>query len=397
MDKLNKILLPYIEQGRCPGIQWQININDEKYRGKIGYKNIETKDKISDDTIYRIWSMTKPVVAIAIMQLVAKNQIQLDDPITKYLPEFSNLKVLKNPEGNIAEVEELKMEPTVKHLLLHTAGFSYNFLADSVGMEYERVRIFKSTSSSLEEEIQMLAKIPLLHQPSTQWRYSVSMDVLARILEIVESSSLQDILKNKIFLPLGMYDTDFFISEQKNSRVMQSYEFDVVHHKLRKHIQDPQKIGNYGYPLHNKNYARGGHGLFSTLYDYSLFADMLLSGKTKDGKLIIAKETIEYMTSNFLTPSFFPIEILSVGTIKDENYVNDLKAYGWGLGFRTLLDPVKNNNLGSKGEFGWAGAASTYFLVDDHKKMSAILMTQVINGDPNLKKDFYKFIYTHFN
>ena len=230
MDKLNKILLPYIDRGRYPGIQWQINVNDEKHRGKIGYKNLETKDKISDDTIYRIWSMTKPVVAIATMQLVARNQIQLDDPITKYLPEYSNLKVLKNPEGDITDVDELKMEPTVKHLLLHTAGFSYNFLADPVGMEYERMRIFKSTSSSLEEEIQMLAKVPLLYQPSTQWRYSVSIDVLARILEIVENSSLQDILKNKIFLPLGMYDTDFFISEQKDSRVMQSYEFDVVHH-----------------------------------------------------------------------------------------------------------------------------------------------------------------------
>jgi CubicO group peptidase (beta-lactamase class C family) len=396
MDKLNKILQPYIDQERYPGIQWQINVNDEKYTGKLGYKNLETKDKISEDTIYRIWSMTKPVIAIATMQLVARNQMQLDDPITKYLPKYSNLKVLKNPDGDITDVEELKMEPTVKHLLLHTAGFSYNFLADPVGMEYERMRIFKSTSSSLEEEIQMLAKVPLLYQPSTQWRYSVSMDVLARILEIVENSTLQDILKNKIFLPLGMHDTDFFISEQKDSRMMQSYEFDVVHHKLREHIQDPQKIGNYGYPLHNKNYARGGHGLFSTLHDYSLFADMLHSGKTKDGKLIIKKETIDFMTSNFLTPSFFPIEIASVGTIKDENYVNDLEAYGWGFGFRTLLDPEKNNNLGTKGEFGWAGAASTYFLVDNHKKISAILMTQVVNGDPNLKKDFYQFIYTHF-
>ena len=396
MDNLNKILLPYIDQGRYPGIQWQINVNDKKYTGKLGYKNLETQDKISDDTIYRIWSMTKPVVAIATMQLVARNQIQLDDPITKYLPEFSNLKVLKNPDGDITDVEELKIEPTVKHLLLHTAGFSYNFLADPVGMEYDRMRIFSSSSSILEEEIQMLAKSPLLYQPSTQWHYSVSMDILARILEIVENSTLQNILKNKIFLPLGMYDTDFSISEHKDSRVMQTYEFDILHHKLREHILDPQKIGNYGYPLHNNNYARGGHGLFSTLHDYSLFADMLHSGKTKDGKLIIAKETINFMTSNFLTPSFLPIEIASVGTIKDENYTNDLEAYGWGLGFRTLLDPVKNNNLGTKGEFGWAGAASTYFLVDTHKKISAILMTQTLNGDPNLIKDFYKFIYTYF-
>ena len=396
MDKLNKILLPYIDQGRYPGIQWQINVNDEKFAGKLGYKNLESEDKILDDTIYRIWSMTKPVIAIATMQLVERNQIQLDDPITKYLPEYSNLKVLKNHKGDITDVEELKIKPTVKHLLLHTAGFSYNFLADPVGMEYDRIRIFSSSTSSLEEEIQMLAKAPLLYQPSTQWRYSVSMDVLARILEIIENSTLQDILKNKIFLPLGMHDTDFSISERNESRVMQSYEFDIVHHKLREHILDPQKIGNYGYPLHNKNYARGGHGLFSTLYDYSLFVDMLHSGKTKDGKLIIKKETIDFMTSNFLTPSFFPIEIASVGTIKDENYVNDLEAYGWGLGFRTLLDPVKNNNLGTKGEFGWAGAASTYFLVDNHKKISAILMTQTLNGDPNLIKDFYKFIYTYF-
>ena len=193
------------------------------------------------------------------------------------------------------------------------------------------MKIFNSSSSSLEEEILMLSKIPLLYQPSTQWRYSVSMDVLARILEIIENSPLQDILKNKIFLPLGMYDTDFSISEQKDSRLMQSYEFDILHHKLREHISDPQKIGNYGYPLHNKNYARGGHGLYSTLRDYTLFAAMLHSGKTKDGKLIIAKETIDFMTSNFLTPSFFPIEIASVGTIKDENYVNDLEAYGWAL------------------------------------------------------------------
>ena len=105
MDKLNKILLPYINQGRYPGIQWQINVNGERYAGKLGYKNLETKDKISDDTIYRIWSMTKPVVAIVTMQLVAKNQIRLDDPITKYLPEYSNLKVLKNLDGDITDVE----------------------------------------------------------------------------------------------------------------------------------------------------------------------------------------------------------------------------------------------------------------------------------------------------
>ena len=127
-----------------------------------------------------------------------------------------------------------------------------------------------------------------------------------------------------------------------------------------------------------------------------LFAKMLHSGKSENGKEIISKNTIDYMTKNLLNQNFFPIEILSVGTVKDQNYVNDLKPYGWGLGFRTLIDPLKNNNLGSKGEFGWAGAAATYFLIDSKKEISAVLMTQALNGDPLLKNHFYKFIYTNF-
>ena len=180
------------------------------------------------------------------------------------------------------------------------------------------------------------------------------------------------------------------------SRLMQSYEYNLIENKLTEHILDSQKIGTVGYPLHNKNYARGGHGLFSTIKDYILFAKMLHSGKSEEGKEIISKKTINYMTTNLLNPNLFPIEIASVGTIKDENYINDLEPYGWGLGFRTLIDPIKNNNLGSKGEFGWAGAASTYFLVDSKKEISAVLMTQVLNGDPSLINHFYKFIYTHF-
>ena len=123
---------------------------------------------------------------------------------------------------------------------------------------------------------------------------------------------------------------------------------------------------------------------------------MLHNGRSEEGNEIISKNTIDYMTTNLLNPSLFPIEITSVGTIKDENYINDLEPYGWGLGFRTLIDPIKNNNLGSKGEFGWAGAAATYFLVDSKKEISAVLMTQALNGDPSLKNNFYEFIYTHF-
>tara|TARA_Y100000590_G_scaffold462370_1_gene626311 strand:- start:1598 stop:2788 length:1191 start_codon:yes stop_codon:yes gene_type:complete len=393
MKDLNDIIKPYIDNGLYPGVQWQINIKNKKHSGKLGYINLETKKHIEEDTIYRIWSMTKPIVAIAAMQLVENNKIKLDDPITKYLPEFIDLKVIKNEEGDINDVEELKITPTIKHLLLHTAGFSYNFLADSVGRYYDNINLFSSSSSSLEKEINLLAKSPLLFQPSTKWRYSVSMDVLARIIEVVEEDNLQNILKEKIFDPLHMYNTNFSIPEKDSNKVMQSYEFDPLQKKLRQHNFNPQKIGNYGYPLHEKNYARGGHGLFSTLEDYSKFTRMLHTGKSLKNKTIINQENLNLMITNHLELNFFPIEIKSVGMLEDENYTNDLAPYGWGLGFRTLLYPDKNHNLGTKGEFGWSGAAATYFLVDNKKNISAILMTQVLGGDSELKKDFYKFIY----
>ena len=396
MDKLNHIFQELINQGKYPGIQWKIIHKKTNYEGKVGYKNLDTKESIQDDTLYRIWSMTKPIIAIAAMQLVERNLMQLNDPINRYLPEFSNLKVLKKKEDIITNTIQLETKPTIKDLLLHTAGFSYNFLADPVGKEYDQNKLFNSSTSSLEEEVKLLATIPLLFQPSTKWRYSVSMDVLGRILEVILKLPLQDILKYHIFLPLGMYNTGFCISKKNASRLMQTYEHNLIENKLTEIILDSQKIGTYGYPLHNKNYARGGHGLYSTIKDYALFAKMLHNGRSEEGNEIISKNTIDYMTTNLLNPSLFPIEIASVGTIKDENYINDLEPYGWGLGFRTLIDPIKNNNLGSKGEFGWAGAASTYFLVDSKKEISAVLMTQALNGDPSLKNNFYEFIYTHF-
>ncbi len=396
MDQLNKIFTKHIDEGRFPGIQWRINIKNEVYSGKVGYNNIETKEPVLDNSIYRIWSMTKPVVAVAALQLLEKNKIQLDDLITKYLSEFANLKALKNINSPIDDVENLKINPTIKDLLLHTAGFSYNFLEDPVGKKYDSIKLFHSDTTTLEEEIKKLAEVPLLCQPRDKWVYSVSMDVLGRILEVVLNDTLQNILQKNIFDPLEMNETKFTVNLNSEHRLMQTYEFDQKNSKLHEQKIEPQKIGNYKYPLYEKNYARGGHGLFSTISDYSIFAKMLHTGKSMSGHNILKEETLNLMSKNALDDYFFPIEIPSIGIVRDENYVNDLQAYGWGLGCRTLMDPSKNNNLGSEGEFGWAGAASTYFLVDNSKEMTALLMTQVLNGSPELKNDFYQFIYTNF-
>ena len=396
MENLHDIFNQYVETGKYPGVQWKIIQNNTINVGLVGYKNLEKKEILLPDTIYRIWSMTKPVVAIAAMQLVESGDLNLDDTIDYYLPEFSNIKVLKKLDSKITDVVSLEKQPTIKDLLLHTAGFSYNFMADPVGLEYDKINLFSSSNSTLEEEIKLLSTLPLLFQPSTMWRYSVSIDVLGRILEVIKQNSLQDILNNQIFNPLEMNKTAFNVLDENRSLLMNSYEFDPLQNKLTEHILEPQRIGNYGHPVNNNNFARGGHGLYSTLEDFMKFVEMLHTGKSKDGKKIIDKKIIDLMTKNHLKDKLFPIEILNIATIKDENYTNDLDGYGWGLGFRTLTNPEKNNNLGNIGEFGWSGAAATYFLVDSKKEISAVLMTQVLNGDISLKKDFYKFIYTNY-
>ena len=395
INELNNLLSKYVDQGFFPGVQWQINIEDDVYAGKYGLNNIDTKQEVFDNSIYRIWSMTKPIVAIAALKLVEEKKITLDDPITEYLPEFNGLQVMAREDGNVEDVETIIQYPTIRDLFLHTAGFSYNFLADPVGKQYDQLRLFNSDTTTLEEEIIILAKAPLLFQPQTSWRYSVSMDVLARIVEIVRGNSLQSVLQREIFEPLNMSDTAFAVSSENQHKVMASYEYDPVKNKLSELISDPQKIGNYGYPLNISSYARGGHGLFSTLNDYAAFARMLHTGKSDDGYQILNADTLKLISTNFLEEKYFPIEIATIGIVKDENYVNGLEAYGWGLGCRTLLDPSKQHNLGSVGEFGWAGAASTYFLVDNSKKLSATIMTQVLFGNPDLHRDFYKYIYTN--
>ena len=232
MKELNSIFEKHVEAGLYPGVEWKITLNEEIYHGTTGYMNIDTQESLQENSIYRIWSMTKPIIAIAMMQLVEEKLIKLDDPINNFIPEFSNLKVLKNPTSSINELNELKNMPTIKDLFMHTAGFSYNFLADPVGKEYDVIKLFNSSKTTLEEEINLLSKIPLLFQPLTNWRYSVSMDVMGRIIEIVTKKTLQSILQEKIFNKIGMSETGFSVPEDKVKRITSSYEFNPDDKKL---------------------------------------------------------------------------------------------------------------------------------------------------------------------
>ncbi len=393
--ELNSILEKLILKNYFQGIQWIIQKNDETYTGKLGFMNLETKEPIRQDSIYRIWSMTKPIIAFATMILIERKKISLDDPIEKYLPEAKSLQVL-NSINNKNNLENLRRSITIKDLLLHTAGFSYNFLNDPIGKEYEKEKLFHSEDSSLKDEVKKILSFPLLFQPGEKWNYSVSIDVLAHIIEVISNQSIYIFLSENIFKPLEMNETLYFVDKNKRSRIMTSYEFVQKSNTLNKVSYNPQTINNYGYPDGNIQYARGGHGLFTTIDNYMKFAKMLHSGKNINNEVLLSDKYLNLINKNYLDKSLFPLEINSIGENKFDDIPNDLHPYGWGLGFRVMLEKDKNNNLGSAGEFGWSGAAATYFLVDPTKNITAVLMTQVLQAHPILKKLFYEFIYTKF-
>ena len=391
MQNLQKIIDSHVERGLYPGVEWKINYRENIFKGKSGYLNINNKKPIADNAIYRIWSMTKPIVSIVVLQLVEENKITLNDPITDYLPQFANLKVLENRNSNISNLVDIKKIPTIKDLLSHTAGFSYNFIGDAIAREYDRVGLFHSDITTLEEEINLLSTLPLLYQPSTEWVYSVSVDVLARIIEVVANTSLQSVLKKRIFNPLEMSDTAFTVDSKNYDRLMTHYEFDPINKKLHDPLARSQKIAGFGHPCDQLTYARGGHGLFSTLEDYSKFAQMLLDGKSQKGETIISSNMLSQAITNHLDLKFFPLEIKTFDVEVMED--NGLDGYGWGLGFRVLIDLDKTNGVGSIGEFGWAGAAATYFLVDPKNDLTAVIMTQVLGADNILQRNFIAEIY----
>tara|TARA_Y100001935_G_C17287366_1_gene501161 strand:+ start:245 stop:1417 length:1173 start_codon:yes stop_codon:yes gene_type:complete len=388
MENLPRILETYIESKKFPGIEWIIKLDEKKYSGSIGYLNLENKEKLNANCSYRIWSMTKPIISIVILQLIEEKKIKFEDPINLYLPSFNNLKVLKENAKSIEDIKNVENNPTIKDLLLHTAGFSYNFLGDIIAEEYHNIGLFYSNETTLEKEIDTLSNIPLLYEPGTRWVYSVSVDILARIIEVVENTSLEFQLKKRIFDPLEMHNTGFSINVN-NQKLMKSYHYNNVNKKLVKPDVNPRYISNYGYPINGKNFARGGIGLFSTANDYLLFADMLQTGLSQKGEKIISIEMLKNATQNQISKSFLPYQIKNFDIkVLDENV---FEPYGWGYGFRVHL---QNNKFNNKGEFGWGGAANTYFLVDPKYKLSAVLMTQVFQGDPNLHKDFYNYIYS---
>ena len=336
-----------------------------------GFQDVESGKAMQADTIFRIASMTKPITSVAVMMLQEEGRLFLTDPVSKFIPAFKGQRVVAEGGTTVPARREM----TVRDLLSHRSGLSYGFLnGGPVGNAYRSEGVtdgLTSTTMTLEEGINKLAAQPLLAQPGSAWNYSLSVDVLGRIVEVVTGLSFDRFLHDRMFKPLGMTETAFEVPDQKWSRMATVYAPDGA--SGIRPMKDPESFGNthmspVAYYKAPKRYFSGGAGLTSTARDYARFAQMLLNGGTLDGVRLLGPKTLELMTAS---------------------HTADLPAAGltgpgaqFGLGFRVVTDVAATQAQGSAGVFGWSGIYGTTFWVDPKERLVAIMMVQRYPGSP---------------
>ena len=344
-----------VDEGKIPG-----GVAVVAHRGNVacvttfGYRNLEKKTPMTEDSIFAIASMTKPITCTAVMMLIEQSKLGLDDEVSKYLPELKDVRVLGDPkndtETEIATVP-LKRPITVRDLLSHTSGFSYGgFLTnnDRLGKSYARAGVQDRSLKMIAEQMARLGKAPLAHQPGEGWTYGLSHDVLGRLIEVISGQNFDAFLREHIFTPLDMRDTAFSVPEAKRDRLA------TIYRANEKEALSPLPA-NHG----SETFFSSGGGLLSTARDYTRFAQLLQGGGTFDGVRILKPETIVLMTTN---------------------QVNDHSAFGmkYGLGFGLMLGPGSKDKAATLYRYFWGGFYSTNFWIDPRHELVAVIMTRVL-------------------
>ena len=384
MDQFSKVAKKYLDKGLIAGLEWEIrHFNKVLSKNVEGYSDIENKTILEPGQIYRIYSMTKPIVSVAAIRLIEACKLSLYSNIQDFIPSFKHLKVLR-PNG---ELERLKRPINLADLLTHTSGLSYNFnMGCSVAQFYQQENILNDPNISLEQMVDKIATIPLAFQPGESWRYSVATDVIGRVLEVVEDKNLSEILNEQILAPLDMKETSFSISEANAKKLMPMHG-NTDANKLISFQQAPLKIvdAEQNHPSQGDLVnLRGGTGLFSTIDDYQLFCNFLLNGKDKNGSPLISKTMHDFMLTNRISDHMLPLRL---GPI-------ELSGYGWNLIGRVMKNKGLAMSLTENGEFGWSGAASTYFWIDRENQLTGIIMTQYIGAYITIADDFRATSYS---
>ena len=336
-------------------------------RGKVvffetfGMMDKEAGTPVAEDTIFRFYSMTKPVTSVAVMMLVEQGKIKLDDPVSKYIESFKNLKVYDESGTPVEPAREM----TVRDLLRHTSGLTYGFFGNTEVDKMYRKRGVLDRKTSLKDMVEKLGEIPLLHQPGTKWHYSVSTDVLGYLVEKVSGESLDAFFRNRIFEPLGMKDTGFYVPAQKVDRFAVCYS-PMPGQGLT--ISDDPRQSEF---LRKPGLLSGGGGLVSTIGDYLQFCLMLLNKGELDGKRLLRTETVEMMTRNQLPDSV------------------SWMGQGFGLGFSVRVTEGKHG----AGEYGWGGAASTHFWIHPKHELIVIALSQLMPYSNQLANAVKPLVY----
>jgi len=385
LQRINHLMQGYVDRNEFAGMIATVSCKEKSiYYEKIGWMDKEAQKPMQDDAIFTIASMTKPITAVAAMMLYEEGYFNLNTPVWNFIPGFKNLKVCVgvSDDGSLI-LTNLKQEITFRHLFTHTAGLSYGFDGkDPVDIEYRKAMQITDTHNLLTDLvgfIDIICRLPLAFQPGTKWRYSMSIDVLGMIIEIISGIPYEKFLEEHIFKPLGMTDTAFYVSPEKMNRVAMIYG-----HSKPEKILSPLK--NTLLTAKSPVFSAPGHGLFSTVSDYSRFCQMLVNGGELDGVRILSPTTVSLFTINHA-----PAEALSNGLFEnDPNHT----GYGYSLGTRVLMDISKTGIHGSIGEFGWDGAFSTYFWIDLKEKLYGLLMLQYKrDNDYPIHKQFKQLVY----
>jgi CubicO group peptidase (beta-lactamase class C family) len=358
LKRIVPIMQGYVDRGEVSGISTAV-IRHGKivHMESVGLRDIERKLPMTRDTIFRIYSMTKPVTSVAVMILYEEGKVELTDPISKYLPQFEGMKVYVSGAGDSVVLEDANPVPTIHDLLKHTSGLGYSFGGKTVVHSLYRAAKLWDKTLTLDQFVGKLADLPLWHQPGTKWKYGRSTDVLGLLVQVVSGQQFERFLKERIFTPLEMVDTDFWVPADKLDRFANIYRWTDDQTLQPFNEGDPPP-----FTLPTKN-PQGGSGLVSTVDDYLRFCQMLLNGGVLNEQRILMPATARFMLMDHLIPD-----------------QETAPGIGFGLGFSIVRNPARAGRMGSVGEAYWGGLANTHFWIDPKEDLVYMVWTQLFRA-----------------
>ncbi|MEC7663121.1 MAG: serine hydrolase domain-containing protein [Pseudomonadota bacterium] len=381
----------YIQPGKIAGCQVMVSRHGTPaYFQSLGEMDRERGKPVADDTIFRIYSMTKPITSIALMMLFEEGRFQLNDPVYRFLPAWRGQQVWVQGTGEDMETRPPASPMTMRHILSHTAGLTYGALLPidphPVDAVYQQLGVNRGDGETIQTFADKMAQVPLRYDPGTKWLYSLATDVCGCLVEAISGQKFEDFLQQRIFETMGMQDTAFWVPEKKVERFAANYE--RARDKSLRLIDDPQ-ASKY---LQPPSFPSGGGGLVSTTADYAKFCEMLRLRGTVNGVEIIGSRTLALMTKNHIAGGA-DLSQAAMGAFSETAY----EGVGFGLGFASTLGEVASGTVGA-GDYYWGGAASTIFWVDPVEDLYVVFMTQLMpSATFNFRGQLKNIIYGAIN